>query len=284
MFHRFHDRFGTAGVVIAIIALIAALGGTALAAGGLSSKQKKEVTKIAKKYAGKPGAAGTNGTNGTNGAAGAKGDKGDTGGTGGTGIAGKNVVTADYTGTECATATEEGATVEVEGTPASKKYVCDGEEGPQGGTGGTGNTGSPWVVGTAPSGAVLKGTWSVHSSNAAAGEQLPINVSFSVPVNSASPWLVDVVPAGGPDPLAAIFGGPVCAGNAGEPTGAGGAGAGEALVCVYVSSATNLSTPATGSEIFTGTLLSSKGGTVSKAKATIAAPVEAYGSWAVTAP
>ena len=79
MFRRFHDRFGTAGLVIAVIALVAALGGTALAAGALSSKQKKEVTKIAKKYAGKPGAAGPAGSAGPVGPAGPKGDKGDKG-------------------------------------------------------------------------------------------------------------------------------------------------------------------------------------------------------------
>jgi len=76
MLHRFHDRFGTAGMVIAVIALVAALGGTALAAGALSSKQKKEVTKIAKKYAGKPGAAGPAGSAGPVGPAGPKGDQG----------------------------------------------------------------------------------------------------------------------------------------------------------------------------------------------------------------
>jgi hypothetical protein len=89
MYHRFHDRFGTAGVVIAVVALIAALGGTALAAGGgLTAKQKKQVTKIAKKYAGKPGAPGTNGTNGTNGAPGAKGETGPAGPAGPAGGAG----------------------------------------------------------------------------------------------------------------------------------------------------------------------------------------------------
>lgn len=82
MYRRFHDRFGSAGVVIAVIALIAALGGTALAAGALSSKQKREVEKIAKKFAGKPGAtgpqgpAGPAGTNGTNGKEGPQGKEG----------------------------------------------------------------------------------------------------------------------------------------------------------------------------------------------------------------
>jgi Collagen triple helix repeat (20 copies) len=83
MLHRFHDRFGTAGVILGVIALILALGGTALAAkGALTGKQHKEVEKIAKKFAGKPGApgaAGTNGTNGTNGKDGADGKEGKQG-------------------------------------------------------------------------------------------------------------------------------------------------------------------------------------------------------------
>lgn len=82
MYRRFHDRFGTAGLVVAVVALIAALAGTAIAAGGLTAKQKKEVTKIAKKYAGKQGPAGPTGpqgppgANGTNGATGPQGPQG----------------------------------------------------------------------------------------------------------------------------------------------------------------------------------------------------------------
>jgi hypothetical protein len=77
LYQRFHDRFGTAGVILGIIALILALGGTALAASGkLTSKQKKEVEKIAKKYAGKPGAPGAPGAVGPQGPGGPKGDTG----------------------------------------------------------------------------------------------------------------------------------------------------------------------------------------------------------------
>jgi hypothetical protein len=140
MLHRFHDRFGTAGVVIAVIALIAALGGTALAAGSLTSKQKKEVTKIAKKYAGKPGAtgpagpagpAGTNGTNGTNGV-GAKGDPGNPG---------QSVLVGSFTaedeeneepaGEPCQL--NGGNEVEVEGSGVVS-YTCNGSPWTAGGT------------------------------------------------------------------------------------------------------------------------------------------------------
>ena len=44
MFAKLHNRFGTAGLVVAVVALIAALAGTAIAAGGLNAKQKKELT------------------------------------------------------------------------------------------------------------------------------------------------------------------------------------------------------------------------------------------------
>lgn len=137
MFRRFHDRFGTAGLVVAIIALVAAIGGTALAAGGLTKQQEKQVKKIAKKYAGKRGAtgpqgpvgpqgpAGANGKDGANGAAGADGPTGATGATGATG--------------------ETGAT---------------GATGETGSTGATGATGVSGFTATLPSGETETGAWS----------------------------------------------------------------------------------------------------------------------------
>src|SRR3954447_11133856 len=89
MYRRFHDRFGTAGLLIGVIALIAALGGTALAAGGLTGKQKKEVTKIAKKFAGKAGATGPAGPAGPAGPKGATGEQGPQGERGSQGEAGE---------------------------------------------------------------------------------------------------------------------------------------------------------------------------------------------------
>lgn len=105
LYHRFHDRFGAAGIIVAVVALIAALSGTALAASGaLTGKQKKEVEKIAKKFqgtgpagavgpAGAQGPAGTPGSNGTNGSDGAKGATGATGVTGPKGATGATGVT-----------------------------------------------------------------------------------------------------------------------------------------------------------------------------------------------
>lgn len=90
MYRRFHQRFGTAGLIISILALILAVAGTAFAASGLTSKQKKEVTKIAKQYAGKPGTTGPQGPQGLPGATGGKGEKGEKGDKGDTGLAGKD--------------------------------------------------------------------------------------------------------------------------------------------------------------------------------------------------
>lgn len=95
MFSRFHDRFGTVGLVVAIVALVAAMSGGAYAASnGLSGKQKKEVKAIAKaeakKYAkrGPQGPAGSQGAPGAQGAAGARGPAGVQGPAGGSGPAG----------------------------------------------------------------------------------------------------------------------------------------------------------------------------------------------------
>jgi hypothetical protein len=90
LYRRFHERFGTAGLVVAVIALAAALTGTAFAAkGALTSKQKKEVEKIAKKFAGKPGAPGATGPAGPQGPVGPKGDTGAQGAEGKEGPQGK---------------------------------------------------------------------------------------------------------------------------------------------------------------------------------------------------
>jgi len=79
MYRRFHQHFGTAGVVIAVIALIVALGGSALARGLFTKAQTKQIIKIAKRYAGKRGATGPQGAPGAAGDKGAKGDQGDPG-------------------------------------------------------------------------------------------------------------------------------------------------------------------------------------------------------------
>lgn len=81
MLHRFHERFGAAGLIVAVVALIVALAGTAFAAGGLTGKQKKEVKAIAKSFQG-------TGPAGATGPAGPKGDTGPRGSDGPQGVPG----------------------------------------------------------------------------------------------------------------------------------------------------------------------------------------------------
>jgi hypothetical protein len=144
MLNRIHQKLGTAGFVISIVALVAALGGGAYAAsGGLNGKQKKEVEKIAKKYAGKPGAAGGTGPAGPAGAPGAKGDAGAAGGPGGQGEQGK------------------------QGNPGKA-----GESAPC-------TAGEPTCV--LPSGVTETGTWAI-STSAASGIQPREAISFPIPL------------------------------------------------------------------------------------------------------
>jgi hypothetical protein len=181
MFHRFHDRFGTAGVVIAVIALVVALGGTALAAGKLNGTQKKEVEKIAKKFAGKPGANGAAGAPGEKGAPGANGTNG-TNGTNGKSVA----VAAEPEGENCE---QGGIKVEVEGSVASKKYVCNG---------------APWTAGgTLPDEATETGTWSVPEVVLIPGlytteSEYLVPIDFTIPVTPAPVFtFVPNAPGGG---------------------------------------------------------------------------------------
>jgi len=147
MYRRFHQRFGTAGVILGVIALILALGGSAFAAkGALTGKQKREVKKIAKSFAGKPGAAGPQGpagpagpagAKGATGAPGEKGEKGDTGekgekgakgDKGDTGTAGTSVTTTPLAPGE--EGCNQGGTKVT--SESGTEVICNGEEGPAG--------------------------------------------------------------------------------------------------------------------------------------------------------
>ncbi|MDX6634333.1 MAG: hypothetical protein QOF06_536 [Solirubrobacterales bacterium] len=153
------EPFGTAGLILACVALIAALAGGAYAASkGLTPQQKKEVKKIAKSFqgtgpqgsAGAAGLAGANGKDGTNGADGVSPEgaafTGNANGCqeggvkftgtnttvacngvkGTNGTNGKSVQVGAPTEAECS---DGGATVQVEGQPASKKAICNGQTG-----------------------------------------------------------------------------------------------------------------------------------------------------------
>jgi len=229
MYRRFHDRFGTAGVVLGVIALILALGGTALAAkGALTGKQKKEVEKIAKKYAGKPGAPGANGKDGTNGTNGKDGTNG-TNGADGKSVAVTPIEEGDE---EC----EErgGALVEQEGA-ASGTEVCNGAEGEQG------IEGEPWTPESElPSGATETGTWTsgfIKDTTAYPGffKDLQMPISFPIKLSEEDAANVDarvILPNGEEYSAEAEVPQTQCDGNAGAPSADPG------NLCIYVGGGT----------------------------------------------
>jgi hypothetical protein len=213
MISKLHERLGTAGFVLSIVALVAAVSGTAIAATKLNATQKKEVEKIATKYAGKPGATGPAGATGLAGPLGSKGDAGGAGANGANGApgaSGKSVALGTPTGSECAPG---GITVEVEGTPSSKKKVCNGKEG------------SPWTAGgLLPEKATETGTWGTGSSTPAGNKTFPI--SFTLPLQTApQPILV------GPTEVSKL---PGCPGRGGTPTVPGIPQAEPGKLCVYI--------------------------------------------------
>lgn len=229
MLHRFRDRFGTAGLVVAVVALVAALTGTALAASGaLTGKQKKEVEKIAKKYAGKPGAPGATGPAGPAGAAGAK---GDTGSSGSNGSNGKSVVTTSIStsGLEGQCVGVGGTRFEVEGS-GIKNYVCNGEEGEPGATG---------FVSELPPGKTETGTYAVGpSTEEQKGTFINEPISFPFPLPAGEGFAnggeakeipVEYVPTATPTAH--------CKGSKKNPT------ADEGFMCVYHSSGNNVTLP-----------------------------------------
>jgi Collagen triple helix repeat (20 copies) len=297
MFNRFRERFGTAGLIVAIVALVAAVGGTALAASGaLTAKQKKEVKAIAKSFQGtgpagaqgapgspgangKDGAAGTAGTNGKDGTNGTNGTDGDDGEDGSTGATGKSVETGtEATGTgNCAGL--GGATVQVAGEPATKKYACNGKEG------------SPWTAGgTLPAGKTETGSWSIGSV-AAIPEDPPLAVAFT-PISFTIPLAAPLAstnahyikangeekPALGPEKPPVDCGIGIGPGiNAGNPKAKPG------HLCIYAG----LEYEATSSSGFI--FNSSAGPGVDTAGASVGFSVSAkgaiaLGTWAVTAP
>jgi hypothetical protein len=264
MYRRFHDRFGTAGVVIAVIALVAALGGTAIAAkGALTGKQKREVEKIAKKFAGKPGSPGPAGSNGTNGKDGPPGPNGTGGINGSNGADGASVVLLNETPLNC---DEGGFTYEIEGS-AEENEVCNGESG---------EDGEPWTVGAAPSGALMKGTWALSANATAASEALYTPLSTTVPLGG----VIQKVLKGG-ESFVGVIECPA-SGTAANPAPAVLVASGEpanGVVCVYPATESNL----TFSPI-EAKLSNSKGGVVLQFDATAAGPATAYGSWAMYAP
>jgi hypothetical protein len=279
------EPFGTAGLIVACIALVAALGGTALAAkSALTGKQKKEVEKIAKKFAGKPGAPGAPGAQGNPGAAGAAGKDGTNGtnGTNGTpGTNGKSVVLGTATTTpvtgECPTV--GGTTVEVEGTPASKKHICNGKEG---------EPGAIHPGETLPSEASETGTWA-FSEAATEPAVLWSSISFPVPLAAPIENAPECGTTGNPDCVVHVFefGEPIPAGCTGTEAApfVENLGAEPGNLCIYVFFSPNHVTAADVSPVNpeAGTAGAGRAGAILK---TGVVPAEAtgVGAWAVTAP
>jgi hypothetical protein len=209
LYQRFHDRFGTAGVILGVIALILALGGTALAASGkLTHKQKKEVEKIAKKYAGKDGKDGAPGSAGPKGDTGAPGPKGDKGEPGDPGEDGKSVTVTPAT---CGGL--GGAEVKQEGA-GSGVQVCNGETG---------------FTEHLPSGKTETGVWALGIDD----EASIVPLTFNIPLAEAPEFVAFVNQDGKEFSGVNEEGKPVyvtpvhCEGEAEEPTAPKG------YVCVY---------------------------------------------------
>jgi hypothetical protein len=244
---RIHSKLGTAGFIVAIIALVAALSGVAIAAAGLNSKQKKEVKNIAKteakKIAAVPGPPGPAGAPGAPGAKGDTGAAGTDGQDGAPGTNGKNVVlTTEAKGVNCP---EGGTKVEVEGSAASKKYVCNGLTG---------------FTDTLPSKKTETGAWSVGPASGAGA--LFSALSFNIPLSEAPEELVFLELGEGETED--------CPGTAEDPEAAPG------LLCVYTSQEGEVAP-----EYFAGaTELHTSG---AQMLFLVAPEAVATGTWAVTA-
>ncbi len=283
MFSTLRNRFGIPGV-ISVIALVFAMVGGAFAANNLgdsgngataSAKKKAKKgprgprgPKGATGAAGPAGPAGAPGAKGDSGAAGAAGEKGAPGTPGTAGANGKTVLNG--AGTPAAGLGTDGdfyidtSSQQIYGP----KKTPGGWGPPTSLKGSNGTNGSPWVLGTAPSGVLMKGTWAVHSSTPSAGEVLPVPISFTVPVGG------EVAAVVAPSEEAETVWG--CTGTADSPTASETPG----IICMYAKTATNVTFPF----LFEGELINSGAGVIAPFKATAAAMASAHGSWAMITP
>jgi hypothetical protein len=263
MYRRFHDRFGTAGIIIAVIALVAALGGTALAAkGALTGKQKKEVKAIAKSFQG-TGPAGANGTNGTNGKDGGPGTEGPEGPAG---KEGKNVTFSPASEAACPAG---GSVFEASN---GNTTICNGKNGTTG------------FTKTLPPGETETGTWSIFLyGSTAVNPAVEEAISFPIPLAANGEENAFVFNAAQTE--TEEFGSSGCAGTVVAPTAPPG------VLCVYTAFE-ELSRAEGGLEAreppgefkgygtngayLTGLSLNPGVGQVAK--------VDTHGTWAVTAP
>jgi hypothetical protein len=176
MLHRIREQFSTAALILSVVALVAALAGGAIAASHSDSIASK--SKVGPRGPrGPKGAPGAPGTNGANGTAGAKGENGAPGAPGASVVLGS------------APSCEEGGTsVEVAGSPSTKRAVCDGIEGPPGPRGEDGEPGEPGENGqtgfteTLPSGQTETGAWISPFIQNVTELYAQVAVSFPIPL------------------------------------------------------------------------------------------------------
>ena len=171
---RLRGQFSTAALILSVVALVAALGGGAIAA---SRSARDSKTKVVKGPPGKPG------KDGLQGAEGKQGPAGTPGAPGAPGAAGKNLVIGSAPSCE-----EGGTSFEVEGSPSTRRVVCNGIEGPPGQRGDEGEEGEPGENGqtgfteTLPSGQTETGAWISPAMFEEVREQVAI--SFPIPLPS----------------------------------------------------------------------------------------------------
>jgi hypothetical protein len=236
LYHRFHDRFGTAGVVLGVIALVLSLSGGAFAASkALTKSQVKKIAKEeAKKYAnsnpgapGAPGSPGKDGTNGTNG----------TNGTDGVSVTG----TAASVG-ECPNGGVKYASASGDNT------VCNGEDGTTG------------FTDTLPPGKTETGTWAVGELTAGAtpssGNSMGVPLSFAIPLSEGlGAGQVHFINEDGEEVFSAAPGdsgtSTACTGSVEEPT------AEQGNLCVYMGNNAFRVGSSSNDQIFTASVTSS---------------------------
>ncbi len=249
MLSPLRNRFGIPGV-ISVIALVFAMLGGAYAA---SNDSGGKATASAKAKRGPRGPKGATGPAGPQGPAGPAGAKGDAGANGAAGAAG-----------------EKGPTGPT------------GAKGATGATGVTGPEGSPWTAGgTLPSGKTETGTWSISQHTRGEGPAVA-SISFPIPLNASGESFAFSLE----ETKEEEFGSSECGGSALEPTAPKG------VLCVYtgleqVENATRagFTTSPGETKFFTyGPSGASLLGFTVEGNAEKEARVDAWGSWAVTAP
>jgi hypothetical protein len=145
-----------------------------------------------------------------------------------------------------------------------------GEQGAKGEQGKTGPPGSPWTIGVLPSGASLKGAFTIAITATAMEQRVGTEISFGIPLASAP--IARFIYAGSPPPAE-------CPGTPAVPKADPG------NLCIYEAVAQNIELEGVEDPITeaTGSTVQPFGASV-VGFSTAAGDVNASGSWAVTAP